>query len=281
MAHGWKFERLAGTFGVLAATASAAVSAAVRLIVSIRYVGVLPDQGLLLFLSFEASSALVIAVGVFAFWTSTRPDRDPAHRRMAIIASWLGVGVGALRIVSYAVETSPESLSLLWLLLAQETTQTLLPIGSCVFLAISYTGPPLGLGEPGALRLGSRWTWMIAAPALGINIAILWPGYAEFPEGSAVAALAVGLLYGLMRRRHPLPGAASWAAATWPLIALLIPSYALNIAVAAGVDYGVDRLGIATAVAVAILAGVVVAHRVGRRTGHGGHDMRASHGTGL
>jgi hypothetical protein len=256
--------RATGQIGVLAAVVNMAVSTADTLIHHIRYFGL--PHGLLLF--FFADAALVIAVGLCAFWASTQPDYRPGHRRMAIVASWLGVGIGVLQIAVYVPLASPLSL-----LLAKVTAEMLWPIGAYACLAISYFGHPLGLGEPGgALGARSPWIWMIAAPAVIIDIAIMWlQRYAHLPEASVLAVLTVGLLYGLLRRRHPLPGAARWAAATWPLIAMVIPTYAVNIA--ASTHNGLGRESIATAVALVILAGVVGVHLANRRVRPEGHDL--------
>jgi hypothetical protein len=263
--------RATGQIGMLAAAANVTVTAAVMLIEHIRvFGGAPPDQGRGLFLAFYTEAGLLVAAGVFAFWASTRLDRDPGHRRTAIIASWLGVGVGALQIAIYAI-------ALPWpgsLLLAKVAAEMLWPIGSGVLLAISYVGAPLGLGEPGVLRARSPWIRMVAAPAVGIDIAItVLKFYAYVPEASVVAVLAAGLLYAGMRRRHPLPGAAGWAAATWPLIALVIPDHALNIAVDTYTRNEFSREGIATALAVVILLGVLGVQLANRRTRSEGHDV--------
>lgn len=279
--------RATGQIGLLAIVVNVAVSTAAEMIHHIRYFGVaLPDQGRGLFLLLVADTVALVAVGVVAIWASTRPDHDPGYRRMAIIFSWLYVGIGALQIAIYPIGLpTPPLPSLLSLLLAKVTAEMLGPIGAGVCLAFSYVGDPLGLGEPGALRARSPWLWMIAAPAVGINIAILWlQGHAYVPEASVVAVLAVGLLYGLMRRRHPLPGAAGWAAATWPLIALVIPNHALNVAIDVSTHNEFGRETIVAAVAVAILVGVVGVHLLGRRGRPEGHDVatrQTSDGPGL
>jgi hypothetical protein len=41
--------------------------------------------------------------------------------------------------------------------------------------------------------------------------------------------LTAGLLYAAVRRLRPLPGAAPWVSATWPLVALMVPMYLLNV----------------------------------------------------
>lgn len=262
--------RATGQIGMLAAVVNVLVSTAVELIDQIKYVGVLPDEGRLLFLFYYADVAVLVAVGVFVFWASTRPDCHPGHRRIAISASWLGAGIGALQIPLFGLALkTPMSL-----LLASLTAQMLWPIGACVCLATSYLAGPLGLGESGALRARSPWIRIIAAPAICIDITIMWlKGHIYLPEASVLGVLTVGLLYGLMRRRHPLPGTARWTAATWPLIALMIPSYALNIGIAVHYDNRLGRETIATTATLVILAGVVCAHLANRRLRPESHDL--------
>lgn len=277
--------RATGQIGVLAAVVHLLVSTVDGLIGQMTYIGVLPDEGRQLLLLFNADAAVLIAVGGFAFWASTRLDSHPGHRRTAIIASWLGVGIGAMQIALRCSALPPMSQALLWMLLAKVTAEMFLPIGACACLAISYLGPPLGLGEPDAPRARSPWIQMLAGPAVCIDITIMWiTGYAYLPEATALGALVVGLLYGLMRRRHPLPGAAGWAAATWPLIALVIPTYALNLAIAASTHNRLGRESIATAAALVILAGVVLVHLTNRRNrglAPQGRELGISDGAGL
>lgn len=88
----------------------------------------------------------------------------------------------------------------------------------------------------------------------------------DLPESIVLGVLAAGLLYGLMRRHHPVPDAAGRASATWRLVALIVPTYVVSLVGMASTRGGpLDREIVATTILVAILAAVVGCHLLSRR----------------
>lgn len=67
----------------------------------------------------------------------------------------------------------------------------------------------------------SPWLWQVAAPMLVLGLLLQMLGYlAPMAQGLvALLLVACGGLYGLMRRRHPVPGSVSWITPTLVLVA--------------------------------------------------------------
>lgn len=249
--------RATGQIGILAISVSLIVRTAAAFISDVVYSRHAPIE------SWQLVYAGSIVFGVAGFWASTQPDTNRRHRLAAITAAMgMSVALCAAKLAIYL-----EAISVLdWFLMVSVAAGLLWPIGWLVCLAVSYRGEPLGLAEPGAMRPRSAWMWTIVAPLAGLDVLLEWlVRHYYLPESSVLGALAAGLLYGLMRRRHPVAGTGGWALATWRLLALMVPAYVVRLAAAISVGAGlVSRASIAMTVVVAILAAVAGFHLLAR-----------------
>lgn len=203
-------------------------------------------------------------LGVVGFWASTQPDSNRRHRTAAVTAA---VGMAAAMcaaVVAIYLDSTPV---LDWFLVVSLAAGLLWSVGGVVCLAVSYRGRPLGLAEPGALRPRSPWIRMFAAPLAGFDVLIMWVARQYyFPESSVLGLFAAGLLYGLMRWRHPVAGTGGWALATGRLLALVVPAYVVRLAAAVSVGGALlSRASIAMVVVLAILVAVASFHLAARR----------------
>ena len=96
----------------------------------------------------------------------------------------------------------------------------------------------------------------------GLDVLLWWlESRYDLPESTVLGVLAAGLLYGLMRRHHPVPDAAGWASTTWRLAALIVPTYVVSLVGMASTGGGpLDREIVAATIVVAILAVVAGGH---------------------
>lgn len=265
MTHGVRATlRAVGQLGTLATSVNLAVSTGDQVISEVTHLGrIVTEPSWRLF--FYGYAALAIVAGLVVFWASSRPDDDRRNRRIALGAAAVIALLDMAELLIF-VQAVPV---LEWWFATRLLAGEAFSLGVVVCLVLSYRGRPLDLGETGVLRERSPWIWMVIAPLAGFDVLVAWlENRVQLAEVPVVGMLVAGLLYGLLRHRHPLPGAARWSAATWPLIALMIPVYVTDIAAVAtsvGDSAMVGRRAIAAGVAVVILTAVAGAHRAAAR----------------